>query len=85
MGPVSIAFALEGKLRELEERRAAESLLAISNETPPGDAVRIGPAPVEFPANREFYREFRGFGMLQPALAARTCCAAVIFRVIPER
>jgi hypothetical protein len=37
----------------------------------------------QFPANREFYREFRDFGAAGTDFVAGNRCAAVAFRVIP--
>jgi hypothetical protein len=40
-------------------------------------------SPRKFPANREFYREFSGFGPKNAHFAAETVCAAATFRSIP--
>jgi hypothetical protein len=48
-----------------------------------GDAVGFEPSPTNFPANREFYREFYGFGSLWADFEVRNRCAAVTFRTIP--
>jgi hypothetical protein len=40
-------------------------------------------SPCEFPANREFYREFCTFKAPWTDFVARICCAAGTFRAIP--
>ena len=41
------------------------------------------PSPCEFPANREFYREFCDFELSEAGLGGRIRCAAATFRTIP--
>jgi hypothetical protein len=44
---------------------------------------RSHPSPRDFPANREFYREFRDSEASVSGFGARTRCAAATYRAIP--
>ena len=43
----------------------------------------IAPISTQIPANREFYREFCGFGSLRADFGAKNLCAAGTSRTIP--